>query len=217
MRDFVSTCPVPSAHRRLMDCHVHWHAAASSYMDPEAFRTNLNVMIQDLRNVTFLLQKQKHQLAGFGTWYPAWRESVSGDQVMGWVVAARNRIVKETDLDLHSRALVRLWRDGAGEIEDDLDLPARFTTHKIIAGLLAVMPRVHQHGVMTIERRWVDRALPAFELLDAATHAYDRLADVVRRAHAAAGSEKCDLSARAMECVTADLNPRPGLHGCCGR
>ena len=54
-----SVCPVPSAHRRLMDCHVHWHAAADAYMEPESFRLNLNALIQSLRNVTFLLQSQK--------------------------------------------------------------------------------------------------------------------------------------------------------------
>src|ERR1039457_1902731 len=105
-----SPCPLHSAHRRLMDCHVHWHAAADSYMEPEEFRLNLNALIQDLRNVTWLLQKQKHELPDFGQWYPAWQRSASDDQVMRWVVSARTRVVKMGDLEMHSHALVRLSR-----------------------------------------------------------------------------------------------------------
>ena len=90
-----------------MDCHVHWHASLDEYMEPQGFRLNLNALIQALRNVTFMLQKQKANLPDFIEWYPAWQESVKGDEVMSWVVRARNRIVKEADLELNSTEIGR--------------------------------------------------------------------------------------------------------------
>ena len=95
-----------------MDCHEQWHAAERNYMEPERFSVHLNSLIQNLRNVTWLLQKQKAQLPDFDTWYPQWREFISNDRVMKWLVAARNRIVKEADLELLSRADVRVSIDG---------------------------------------------------------------------------------------------------------
>jgi hypothetical protein len=79
---------VPSAHRPLMDCHVHWHAAVAAYMDPAAFWVSLNTLVQDLRNVTWLLQKQKNELPGFADWYPAWQSSAAADEVMRRIVNA---------------------------------------------------------------------------------------------------------------------------------
>ncbi len=101
-----------------MDCHVHWHAAADAYMEPETFRLNLNSLIQGLRNVTFLLQSQKRDLPSFEDWYGEWQRAVKDDLVMRWVVSARNRIVKQSDLEMHSTALVRLSFDWLNEVEE---------------------------------------------------------------------------------------------------
>jgi hypothetical protein len=199
-------CSVPSAHRRLMDCHVHWHSAADSYMEPEAFRLNLNALVQDLRNVTWLLQRQKHELQDFDQWYPAWQDSASDDPVMQWIVSARNRVVHLADLEMHSHALVRLSRGwGDDEVEHDLKLPPRYSADQIMSVFLSSMPRSVTSGVMTVERRWVYRELPGVELLDATARAYDRLVDVVLRAHATAGIEGCDLTPRVPDCVDARL------------
>ena len=187
-----------------MDCHVHWHAAADSYMEPDAFRLSLNALVQDLRNVTFLLQKQKDELPEFGQWYPSWQASAAADQVMRWIVDARNRVVHMADLEIHSRALARLSRGSADEVESELKLPPRFTTRQIMSFLLTEIVGQVTSGIMTVERRWVDKDLPGVELLDATTYAYDHLVEVIRLAHSAPGSE-CDLPARVPECVTAQL------------
>src|SRR6202142_1781891 len=143
-----STCPVPSAHRRLMDCHVHWHAAADAYMEPETFRLNLNSLIQGLRNVTFLLQSQKRDLPSFEDWYGAWQRTVKDDLVMRWAVSARNRIVKQSDLEMHSTALVRLSFDWLNEVEEVVEVPPHYTTHRTISGLLSAIPDLTE-GVLT--------------------------------------------------------------------
>ena len=111
-----------------MDCHEHWHAAADNYMNPDGFRLNLNALIQALRNVTWLLQKQRHDLPDFETWYSDWRQSVSDDAVSKWLVRSRNRIVKESDLELLSTAKVRISLDWLHESESSWVMPPRFNT-----------------------------------------------------------------------------------------
>ena len=89
-------------------------------MEPEAFRLNLNALVQDLRNVTWLLQRQKHELQDFDQWYRAWLDSASDDPVMQWIVSARNRVVHMADLEIHSHALVRL---SCGWGDDEVKVP----------------------------------------------------------------------------------------------
>jgi hypothetical protein len=89
-----------------MDSHVRWHAAADAYMDPESFRINLNSLLESLRSVTFLLQSQKEELPSFDSWYVPARDSMTTDPIMRWSLEARNRIVHQADLEIHSKAVV---------------------------------------------------------------------------------------------------------------
>lgn len=190
-----------------MDCHAHWHTALDDYMEPDGFRLALNGLIQDLRNVTWLLQKQKADLPDFDTWYPQWQASVKPDPVMGWVVKARNRIVKEADLELLSTARLTVTFDWLNGDERVFRVPPRERPVDIAAMLLrkGVPPYTDGESTITIERRWVDRLLPDWELLDAADHAYGELVKVIGVAHAATGVSECDLAVRKRECVDAEL------------
>lgn len=66
-------CPIPNAHRRLLQTHALWHQTLDSYADPGLFVVNLNARIQSLRNVTFVLQKEKHGVPDFSEWYTRWQ------------------------------------------------------------------------------------------------------------------------------------------------
>ena len=70
------SCPLPNAHRRLSECHRLWHHAAETYDDPEGFRTQLNALLQALRNVTFVLQKEKRSIPEFDAWYEPLRDGM---------------------------------------------------------------------------------------------------------------------------------------------
>lgn len=190
-----------------MDCHDHWHAALDDYMAPDGFRLELNALIQNLRNVTWLLQKQKADLPGFDDWYPKWQAAVKPDPVMGWVVKARNRIVKEADLELLSTARLTMTFDWMNGEERTLQVPPRDRPVDIAAMLVrqGVPPWPEGESTLTIERRWVDRLLPDWELLDAADHAYGELVNVLGAAHTAAGVTECNLDARKRSCVVAVL------------
>lgn len=199
-----SPCPIPDAHRRLMDCHAHWHAALDEYMDPDGFRVHLNSLVQALRNVTWLLQKQKASLPDFAEWYPKWQNSVKDDPVMKWVIKARNRIVKEADLELNSTARLVVALDWVHGGEKVFTVPPRWTPRDIAQMMVrkGVPPGLEEgESSLTIERRWVDRLLPDRELLTACAHALGQLTIVLQTAHAQFGIKQCDLNRRTRECV----------------
>ena len=198
-------CPAPAAHRRLMDCHVHWHALAERYMDPEGFRLQLNALIQDLRNVTWVLQKQKAQLPDFDDWYEAWKESVNDDAVMQWLVKARNRIVKEADLEIYSQARIMFSADWLSGYRTTMVMPPRFSTHQILSSFMATRPSDMRSGLVTVERRWVENRLQNWEILEATAHVYDQLIVVINLAHIHAGVDTCSLPPRDRPCVTAEI------------
>lgn len=190
-----------------MDCHVHWHTALDAYYDPDGFRLALNSLVQSLRNVTWVLQKQKSDLPGFDTWYPAWQKSVAEVPAMRWVIKARNRIVHEADLELHSRAFVRVEVDWLNTSESTYDVPPRWGPVEIAMMLdrkgATAIPT--GEASISVQRRWVDRLLPEHELLDACATAYEHLRQVLLTAHSEAGVDECNMASRAPECVDADL------------
>jgi hypothetical protein len=202
-------CPVISAHRRFMDCHSQWHAASVTYMEPDGFRLHLNSLVQNLRNVSWLLQKQKSELPSFADWYQPWQDASRADPVMRWVVKARNRVVKESDLEINSTARLTVISSFWKRSEETFSVPPHLTTrrfaHTMLRGLLrdGVRPK---EEVLSIERRWVDSALPEWEVLAACTHAMDNLRVLLRTAHEQSGGEECSLPARSLPCVNASLD-----------
>ncbi|MYW04526.1 hypothetical protein [Streptomyces sp. SID3343] len=202
-------CPMPNAHRRLMDCHATWHAMADAYMEPDSFRMHLNTLIQSLRNVTWLLQKQKNNLPGFETWYPILQEEMKTKEVMRWIVKSRNRIVKEADLELLSQVKVQWMRDWLNGGHQVFSFPPRLSTESMIQGIFSMPSRPYE-GVLTIARRWVDKELPERELLDATRDAYIELNRVILVAHEQVGhGYLCYFQQREPECVTGELANEP--------
>ncbi|MFJ6528056.1 hypothetical protein ACIQMZ_22590 [Streptomyces longwoodensis] len=201
-------CPAPAAHKRLMDCHAMWHSLANAYMQPDTFRMHLNSLIQGLRNVTFVLQKQKRELSRFETWYTEFQEQARSSPLMRWSVNSRNRIVKESDLELNSEAKIRWVIDWLTEGERKFTFPPRMTSREMLSAIFSDPgnPRV---GVITLTRRWVDKALPDYEILHATREVYIALSRLVTTAHEACGVEACAFDTREPLCVTSDLTRDP--------
>src|ERR1700722_12264473 len=61
-------CPPPQTHRRLVEAHILWHQSLEKYHESDAFLANLNATIEALRNVTFVLQKER-SVPDFDAWY----------------------------------------------------------------------------------------------------------------------------------------------------
>jgi hypothetical protein len=192
-------CPVQSAHRRLRDVHQYWHDTAESYMDPDGFRRSLNSAIQELRNVSFLVQKEKDSLPGFDTWYTEWQNEARQDPVMRWIVESRNRIVKQGDLDLLSSMTARYHVDWVASGEISIDFPPR-TPLLLAAHQILEQMGFPPFGFVTIRRRWTDYALAGRELLDALNGPYSRCAELLDRAHGAVGADACPLTLATSDC-----------------
>jgi hypothetical protein len=189
------SCPIPNTHRRLEAAHRLWHESLNHYDDPEGFRTFLNSTIQELRNVTFVLQKERFSGADFDTWYAAWRLRLAPNK---WVVELRNKVVKEGDLNtcskVHARFFTGYWEHGEPKVFDG---PPTTSSEAIANAIAATFtPEMRKNGLLVVERRWELPELPGTELLEGLASAYGLLADLVRDAHTllehtACGSVEC--------------------------
>lgn len=87
---------IEPAFRRLFDAQTQWHSAMESYFDPNKFRISVNACIQELRNVTFVLQNNKQGIENFDDWYNPWQDKMRKNQSLKWLVSARNHTMPLT-------------------------------------------------------------------------------------------------------------------------
>jgi hypothetical protein len=185
--DIEDGCPIPDTHRRLASAHRLWHQTTKLYPNPEGFRTNLNSTIQELRNVTFILQKEKQKIPNFDAWYAPHQARMKSDTLMKWLVEMRNRVVKQGDLETNSRAVARLVDAYFDRGADTVEVPPTASAAELATILAAQASPWFRHGYVEVERRWEVRELPERELLDALAECYSVLAVIVDDAHRAAG------------------------------
>jgi hypothetical protein len=203
-------CPIPIAMRRYDELHRFWHRSMDNYVDPDAYLADLNAAIQASRNVTFALQNNKANLPRFDDWYAIWQQRMRADVIFSWANEARVRIVHGKDLETNSVTRVRLildYADAADEYADELDeagdihpaarepvdAPALIQPREVAAFLLdAGVPRLLvEEGVVSIERRWEDSALPGRELNGALAHLFAVLGSLLADGHRQAEAS-CD-------------------------
>lgn len=207
------SCPMPHAHKRLMDCHAQWHALQESYFDPDAFRLALNSFLQTHRSVTSLLLKHKAGMVGFQDWFTTYSDSTAKLPVMRWAKNSRNRIVHESDLNLHSSCHVTWIGDWRTRSEIRGTFPPRMSVREILSAIQESrgMP---PFGTITVARRWIDKELDSWEILDAAAAVYMHLNELLRVGHGASGIEACDLEGGFGDCVSAQLPVMSGYLPC---
>lgn len=210
-------CPVPNTHRRLWSVHRLWHQTLKQYQNPDGFRTNLNSTIQELRNVTTLLQREQKKNPGFVAWYAARLQAIEDDDLFRWVARARNRVVRKGDLATKSTVRVQLIRDfGPTSAMQDFDVSPLLKTEEIAAAFAQTAPEcIRGDGALTVERRWVANDLPTHELLAALAHVFGIVSEVVYDTHRRAGVEfvgvRCaggDNDATVPNCMAAAENAR---------
>jgi hypothetical protein len=178
-------CPIASAERRLRDAFQHWRQLEQDYFNPDRFRMALNSFLQESRNVTFILQKNKVKVTGFDAWYASWQERMKADPILRWAVESRNRITKQGDLETESQCLVRFSSDWTDELTREFRANPIAPSEAIIAHVLQSVPRevLSEEGLVCIERRWIDTNLPDTEILQATSHILLALSDLIRDAH----------------------------------
>lgn len=181
-------CPVPASHKRLEEAHRLWHQTSQGYEDPVGFRANLNACIQALRSVTFVLQKQKSNIPNFESWYSIWQEKLKADPILNWLVQARNRIVKEGDLETKSIARAYILKGYNDPPYRDFLVPPLTHTLDISKQLAEEIPELIKcNAILKVERLWIADDLPEYELLEALAHAYGVLSILIDDAHIQAG------------------------------
>jgi len=161
---------IKPAFKRLFDAQAHWHDAAAKYFDPHAFRISINSCIQELRNVTFVLQSNKRGIDGFDEWYEPWQTRMRANDSLRWLVSARNHIVKQGDLELNS--ILRIEVIGsylAGEVPIfEQNYNPNLSNQDIFQKTLECgLPKeVFENSYVKLDRRWVDTNNPGYELLE---------------------------------------------------
>jgi len=184
---------VAPAFRRLFDAHTHWTQASDSYFDPWKFRLEINALIQALRSVTFILQKHKDEIPQFDEWYGVWQERMRANKQLRWLVEARNKIVKQGDLNLFSMlrvSIVGSYLDSEVPYREYM-LSPKLDNNSIIkdARNSGVPEEVLKNSFLKIERRWVEKEEPETELLEKLTNCWVAIADLLKNATVQCGEE----------------------------
>jgi len=182
-----TACPLQAIDKRLEDVHRMWHQAEQNYFDPEQFRVSVQSAIQTLRTVTFILQKNKNIVPNFDEWYGVWQKKMRDNQLMRWMVDARNKIEKQGDLESQSYVKTEIISSYLEQECPAIEVPAEL--FKCPFSLLKNIPKdfleqhLRKHGTFRIRRRWVENSLPDYELLDAIAIAYGHISELVHDAH----------------------------------
>ncbi|MFF8408304.1 hypothetical protein [Streptomyces omiyaensis] len=155
-----------------------------------------------------MIQKQKDELAGYEDWYTKFVKEIAPKPLMRWAVKSRNRIVKESDLELLSEAKIRWVVNWVAKQERKFTFPPRMSSRQMLGAIFSDPgnPRV---GVVTISRRWVDKSLPDYELLHATREIFIELSRLLHAGHAAAGVNSCAMDGREPACVAPAISVHP--------
>lgn len=97
-----------SINRRFESIYISWNNAYNNYFNIDLFLININSAIQELRNITFLLQSNKSLYPDFDNWYSNKQDKMKKDKHLRRIIDSRNRIVKQSDLEINSIAYVSL-------------------------------------------------------------------------------------------------------------
>lgn len=179
-------CPLAPIHRTLNDAHTLLHKLEEYYFEPENFRMYLNLVLQTLRNVTFILQSNKSIIPDFDAWYAPWQQLMRDTPILRWVVESRNQVVKQGDLETYSRANIAVVDSYFAPKSIDVDVPPSSTAEEVATAAQAALSIPDEEKDITlvrVERMWIDSALPEYELLDALHYALVSLGAVLDSAH----------------------------------
>lgn len=200
MKEIVNkNCPIPITHTRLNQVLSIFEDINNSYQDPEKFTTNLNNLIQGLRNITFILQSEKHKIKDFDSWYKPFQDIMKEDNVMRWLVDSRNHVVKKGDLEKDSYLSLRIVNHENHEIFEEKFDPFITTDDAIeafrrIFKIKCANEYIIEDLVVEAERKWVVASYPNSELIDVLIYCFSILVGIVFSAHKILGVEAlfCD-------------------------
>lgn len=213
-----------AAREALEEVHHFWHGCYNNYHRPEAFRHELNALIQAARNVTFRLQSHKESVPDFAEWYKPWQDHLRHAPVLVWIRDARNQVVKEQGLHSKSRARTQLRYSHVDKIIREFDTPPSLPLPLVVTAAVSAVPKeVLGNALLEVTRKWVVDDLPDRELLQAFAEAYavlDAMLDDLERylatsatvppADAVARHPRLECMANVEAALTLTINPATG-------
>lgn len=180
-----NNCPLQSTEKRLNDCLILWENAKSNYFEPDSFILNLNNLIQTLRSVTFILQKNKDSLQAFKSWYEKWQLIMKQNSILSWLKKARNYIEKEGDLKTLSKVRLSIVNSYYEPPIFETEIPPFIRTEEFLRIILDTKPKKIniEKGFLRAERLWIDSKLESRELIEATAYVYIFLLNLIIDAH----------------------------------
>ncbi|MDD2656861.1 MAG: hypothetical protein PHQ18_04855 [Patescibacteria group bacterium] len=180
-------CPMPDTHNRLNQAFSLFENILEDYQDILRFTSALNNLIQNLRNVTFVLQKELAHTDGFFDWYSKKQTEMQDDDVLKWLIKARNYVVKEGDLKKKSIARVRLKNHFDQDLLE-MELDPSFSTEKIAKDFckqstLKIQKNLEEQTIIEIERIWIIDEYPQAEIIDVLIYCLGVITNLVYLCH----------------------------------
>jgi len=214
-----NNCLIPKTHKRFNQALLCLDEAIKTYQEPDRFISNINNLIQTLRSITWVLQKEHRNIKGFKEWYgdpdnadnPKENTKIyemKNDDVMKWLVSARNQIVKQGDLETKSLATVYIKTYERKQILQFSFNPfskIEDIARDIINKHVVNIPAEHQEEViLTVERLWVIDDFPKAEILDLLIYCIYILLKLLEEAHEKAGCDfiKCEHNSLSIDEIT---------------
>jgi hypothetical protein len=177
------TCPVPDSHRRLDDVHAEWHDALDAYFDVHKFRRTYNSFLTAVQSTIDTISRKKRVIPRAEQKINNWRASLSPDRFHRWGDKARNLVIHEADLSLHSVAWLEYTSLRHDTVTNRIDVDPETSNEDLLTAFLMGTPEGIRTGLIKISRKWVASTLPDTELLEAGTHLYRNVAQLVRSFH----------------------------------
>lgn len=177
---------VTPALTRLFDAKAVWHEAMDAYYDPNTFRRKINNCIQELRNITFILQSNKKEIDGFEEWYKPWQDKMRDNKSLKWCLNSRNTVVKQQDLETFSTL--------------KFEVIGSYLSNEVIAfeemfdpelSIDAIYKKIHQCNLsddvlynshIRLQRRWIDKNNPDEEIGELLAECWSFLANLLQDA-----------------------------------
>lgn len=173
--------------RRFKGITVHWNNACDNYFNLDLFLININSAIQELRNLTFLLQKHKQLYWEFDSWYVNKQQEMKSDDKLRWIVDSRNKIVKQEDLSVNSLAYISLV-NRKEIILPTIELNPFLSNDEIISFFLElikeekfkILSKTMGMPVLQVKKLWIDKDYPWVEVLLLIKHWFDYFKQLIQ-------------------------------------
>mgnify|MGYP001313222042 CR=1 FL=1 len=178
-------CSLPETHNRLNQAFVLFQNIKDNYHEELEFTSHLNNIIQALRNVTFVLQKELAHTDGFNEWYQKQQKELKEDESLRWLVDARNYVVKEGDLKKCSYTKVRFKDHYERELfaaKLDPEIPMGFIADWF-RQKVKIPDEIKDHSIIEAERIWIVEDFPKAEVVDVLIYCFGVLTNLVYLAH----------------------------------